>query len=726
MSTAAPVAPTTAALSSPQQMKTPSSGMIVGMTVNQPAPSTMTMVDHSPNHGNALPDNPSNGVVLPNNSHLKSEGAPVPPPNQDTSNTNVANTKEKTPMCLINELARFNKIQHQYRLTDESGPAHKKTFIVLLKLGEEEYTASGLSIKKAQHAAATAALKQTNYKHPPPKPKRNFSKLNMDNLTPTVELNALAMKRGEPTIYSVMEPSRPNPYAPQNLNYRGAYHQRYHYQRYQRACYVSLRVGTRAFIGEGVTMQMARHNAAEKALRVLKSLPLPEVNSDSEVTQENGHHNLSEDDELKSPISLVHEVALKRDMRVDFEVVRESGPPHMRNFVTKCVVGNLVTEGEGNGKKLSKKRAAEKMLEELKKLPPLSPTILKVKKKPNTVKKKSRNLIKDQKANPDYGQGINPISRLIQIQQAKKEKEPVYTLVAESGMPCRREFVMQVQVGPHTCTGTGPNKKLAKRAAAEGLLQMLGYSRPHPQPSRPAMKSGGPEGDADRNRKVTFLDQDAMMTVERGDGESRSGRQLVPGVLLMTESLLANEGNAGIQNYQHQMGLGQNVNLTRTPAGLFPTQDLTIATIAKELLDHGTSPTAESILNSGQKLVPGQLLSYKQQLMYLADVLGFKVQFTDFPRGNKSEYLTLVSLSTTPPHVSHGAGENLEESHDQASLTALRALAELGLDAVTKGKKDSGPVSGLTVGVDNLHLGPSQNGTSKIGTANIEMTSNKA
>ena len=41
-------------------------------------------------------------------------------------------------------------------------------------------------------------------------------------------------------------------------------------------------------------------------------------------------------------------------------------------------------------------------------------------------------------------QTINPISRLIQIQQAKKEKEPVYTLIAERGMPRRREFVMQV------------------------------------------------------------------------------------------------------------------------------------------------------------------------------------------------------------------------------------------------------------------------------------------
>ena len=61
-------------------------------------------------------------------------------------------------------------------------------------------------------------------------------------------------------------------------------------------------------------------------------------------------------------------------------------------------------------------------------------------------KKKSKNLIKlEQKANPDYGQSINPISRLIQIQQAKKQKEPVYTLIAERGMPRRREFVMEVR-----------------------------------------------------------------------------------------------------------------------------------------------------------------------------------------------------------------------------------------------------------------------------------------
>ena len=93
----------------------------------------------------------------------------------------------------------------------------------------EEYVASGPSIKKAQHAAAAIALEKTSLKHPPPKTKATksgifyphnsttlilFQKFQTTTtqyllrflvvVTPTVELNALAMKRGEPTVYSFL------------------------------------------------------------------------------------------------------------------------------------------------------------------------------------------------------------------------------------------------------------------------------------------------------------------------------------------------------------------------------------------------------------------------------------------------------------------------------------------------------------------------------------------
>lgn len=60
--------------------------------------------------------------------------------------------------------------------------------------------------------------------------------------------------------------------------------------------------------------------------------------SQSEVEQKSSASSAQLDpnySELKSPISLVHENALKRNMTVKFEVARETGPPHMRTFLTR-------------------------------------------------------------------------------------------------------------------------------------------------------------------------------------------------------------------------------------------------------------------------------------------------------------------------------------------------------------------------------------------------------
>jgi double-stranded RNA-binding protein Staufen len=46
--------------------------------------------------------------------------------------------------------------------------------------------------------------------------------------------------------------------------------------------------------------------------------------------------------DIKSPISIVHEMALKRKLTVAFEVQSEKGPPHMKVYTTLCKVGTLV------------------------------------------------------------------------------------------------------------------------------------------------------------------------------------------------------------------------------------------------------------------------------------------------------------------------------------------------------------------------------------------------
>ncbi|NWW67167.1 STAU2 protein, partial [Ifrita kowaldi] len=510
----------------------------------------------------------------------------------------MANPKEKTPMCLVNELARFNRIQPQYKLLNERGPAHAKMFTVQLTLGEQTWEAEGSSIKKAQHAAASKALNETTLPKPTPRPPKNNVNNNPGSITPTVELNGLAMKRGEPAIYRPLDP-KPIPNYRANYNFRGMYNQRYHCP-VPKIFYVQLTVGNSEFFGEGKTRQAARHNAAMKALQALQNEPIPEKLPQN---GEAGKESEEDKDANKSEISVVFEIALKRNIPVSFEVIKESGPPHMKSFVTRVTVGEFTAEGEGNSKKLSKKRAAMAVLQELKKLPPL-PVIEKpklyFKKRPKTILK----------TGPEYGQGMNPISRLAQIQQAKKEKEPEYVLLSERGMPRRREFVMQVKVGNDITTGTGPNKKIAKRNAAEAMLLQLGYKASTPlqdqteklgeNKSWNGQNVGFPESTSNTPKGILHLSPDVYQEMEASRNKSAPGT---------TVSYLSSK------------------EMSQTSSSFFsisPTSNST-ATIARELLMNGTSPTAEAIgLKGISPASPCSTVQPSKQLEYLARIQGFQ------------------------------------------------------------------------------------------------------
>ncbi|XP_037982783.1 double-stranded RNA-binding protein Staufen homolog 2 isoform X3 [Motacilla alba alba] len=511
---------------------------------------------------------------------------------------NMANPKEKTPMCLVNELARFNRIQPQYKLLNERGPAHAKMFTVQLTLGEQTWEAEGSSIKKAQHAAASKALNETTLPKPTPRPPKNNVNNNPGSITPTVELNGLAMKRGEPAIYRPLDP-KPIPNYRANYNFRGMYNQRYHCP-VPKIFYVQLTVGNSEFFGEGKTRQAARHNAAMKALQALQNEPIPEKLPQNGET---GKESEEDKDANKSEISVVFEIALKRNIPVTFEVIKESGPPHMKSFVTRVTVGEFTAEGEGNSKKLSKKRAAMAVLQELKKLPPL-PVIEKpklyFKKRPKTILK----------TGPEYGQGMNPISRLAQIQQAKKEKEPEYVLLSERGMPRRREFVMQVKVGNDITTGTGPNKKIAKRNAAEAMLLQLGYKASTPlqdqteklgeNKSWNGQNVGFPEPTSNTPKGILHLSPDVYQEMEASRNKSAPGT---------TVSYMSSK------------------EMSQTSSSFFsisPTTNST-ATIARELLMNGTSPTAEAIgLKGISPASPCSTVQPSKQLEYLARIQGFQ------------------------------------------------------------------------------------------------------
>lgn len=211
---------------------------------------------------------------------------------------------------------------------------------------------------------------------------------------------------------------------------------------------------------------------------------------------------------------------------------------------------------------------------------------------------------------------------------------------------------MEVTVGQSSATGTGSNKKLAKRAAAEALLQQLGYNQPIGSQSDGKVSNVSVSVKAqtipteEKPRKVTFLEDQKN---DSGNGHTQpqstpsipggtAGRQLVPGLLLMCDQ--------------------SNPTFTTTKSDV---NIQTTATIAKEFLKAGNSPTADALasksghnikmIQSDQNTKSSTQVRPKQQLLYLSKLLGFQVQFSDFPKANHEEFLTLLSLNTEPPQV---------------------------------------------------------------------------
>ena len=438
---------------------------------------------------------------------------------------------QKTPVSLMNELAKANKLNAEYKVIEESGPAHKRSFTVQLTLGDVgTWEGKATSIRSARHAAANIGLEKCGLCMP----ENEKPKVPQVNVTPTVELNVLAMKLGKLTEYHDLQPKIPSYHGqpPVSMGYQGlqmqhqmqapAVHhngpprprspysmphpgQENHYRPYvqngypprapprvPRICCVKLMVGDQEFYGEGRDKQAARKNAASKAVRIMREELAAAGEKGNEnkseepkaVVQNGGESTDSQTEgkpkgsaiDIKSEISQVYEIASKRKLQVGFEDVKSSGPPHMKRFVVSATVGEFMTVGEGCKKKDAKQEAAKKMLEELQKLPELPKQDTNYKNTGRYIRRGPR-IAKD-KNKGEIDPSLNPVSILGQILQRRHEQPPVYQLLHEKATSHEREFTMQVTVGQHKATGAGPNKKEAKKKASEAMLQLIGFRSP--------------------------------------------------------------------------------------------------------------------------------------------------------------------------------------------------------------------------------------------------------
>jgi len=454
----------------------------------------------------------------------------------------------------------------------------------------------------------------------------------------------------------------------------------------------------------------------------------------------------------KSVVSQLHECALRLRMNVEFEVLLESGEAHKRKYVMRCKLSSdsrdpIIVDGEGSSKKNAKQDACKKMLEELKGLESdpvyLASLILMTNKKSSAVSKepKRKTIIKDMKMDPQYGHHINPISRLIQVMQTLKMPEPVFTLVSEQGQNRYKEFTVQVVCQGMTLTGIGPNKKLAKRAAAEAMLKEIGYIKPMPQPGKSLLKKKNsdksnddgnvdigifdpneikqdPETENKKNGVVleTFADvdncikEDSEKNTPESPKDSPNSPKLEdePGKIRKRRVTFSNQVSAcpppEDSSYPEASiaPLKSEVVIVSKPKkrgkdskrSLSAEEKVAIAQLCRDFLAYPRAREEKQgfvsrDMDCGQFQVPVDntwmgpaIKTAKERLESLATSFKFTVAYSDFPKDENDPFFSLVTLGLEKPIVQHGSGDTEELAHNDAAFNVINMLTELDAPAI--------------------------------------------
>lgn len=289
--------------------------------------------------------------------------------NVDEENVPKVSQRNKSAMCLVNEFIRSAKIKHQYQLLNESGPSHQRDYQVSIELENiGSFTGHGTSIKKAQQDAASNALNSDRVQAMLASLKngKKGKQPTKGSETPAVRLNVLAMRCGKSATFTVTDLTTAIE-TERRISSRGRSTNRpASYNEYAASYLACVTVCGHKFEGTGKTPQGARHAAAEKALNYCQANNLLIESSSQSGPSTLTSSSIDESPQSKqnkSPLSMLHDYAVANDLLMSFDILTESGSQHVPSFVTQCTLGHHKVQGTGSSKRLSKRNAAEKMLQ---------------------------------------------------------------------------------------------------------------------------------------------------------------------------------------------------------------------------------------------------------------------------------------------------------------------------------------------------------------------------
>uniref|UniRef100_A0A8R1DFP2 DRBM domain-containing protein n=1 Tax=Caenorhabditis japonica TaxID=281687 RepID=A0A8R1DFP2_CAEJA len=576
----------------------------------------------------------------------------------------------------------------------------------IYKIEKQAEPSSGSSIKKAQQSSAELALQCTKLPHPPEKParkKNNYATRPhrvLQNVCRTLQYPAPRYISCNPPVYP--DPGCPvpehillpptavamygTPFSPLPIDPLRPYGPKL------QAVIVNIN-GKSIATGLGETYPLAKQDAASKALTVLSPKLMEHKTAREQPIQE-----IIPLHKQKSVISDIHEKAYQLKLNVVFEVLKEEGPPHDRVYAVRCAFVTSTdivlaeATGKGRKKKTAQQEACTKLLKNIETLTVEdNPVVLashacKTQKKLTAVNRESKRktIVKDKKMNPDYGHQINPVSRLMQITQARNEIHPTFELVAEHGLSKYKEFIIRVQCGKEVQEGKGPNKRLAKRAAAEAMLQTIGYVKPLPSPGKSLLKKNQENSTEDICwEPVEFTLQSCDSTEQKSETDSSFSN---PKILVKSEMSSENEKRRvtfntevhacpppGDENYPNSI-------VTELKKEVFVEGRIRRLKRAKEHRRSLTEEQTQELSKRSQTVV--DVIRNKESTAYseldgLSVAFKFSVQYTTFPEASPSQHFTIVSLGLDEPMVGHGIGSTVNEANEEAAFAALLKLKYL-------------------------------------------------
>jgi len=310
----------------------------------------------------------------------------------------------------------------------------------------------------------------------------------------------------------------------------------------------------------------------------------------------------------KTPVSLLQELYVRRGLTPKYDLVQIEGAVHEPTFKYRVTIGEFVATGCGQSKKKAKHSAAKAILEKLigaqnsGKAPAGQPTI--------------PDLATEILSPYDDGIQGNPVGILQEVCMSRRWPPPTYDLSHEEGLPHERSFTIHCIIeGKHTETGAGKSKKLAKRQAANKMIQKL--------------------------RDLPTENEDAFQNID--DDELAQG--------LSQRYNQVKESNLKASNSSHSQQVSRFHKNLKLSQG-----------------EHLSKLQGTSLDDNGE-------LNCVEVLEEIANEQHFEVTFVDVEEISKRGlYQCMVQLSTVPVAVCFGQGEDVETAKQSAAKDALDYL----------------------------------------------------